>query len=595
MTERLPIDQLLSRLTLGLRGAATFEQAATITLEPMLELAAAALASSAFAGAGRIVRAMLHLRPDDGYQRLVVLEEGASAVSAVGTSGAHLPSTTAWRWVAESQRAISVDVNIGRVQLEGAEEPGAVASDPRFGETSFASQESRARLMQRDASHLYVVPLRGSRGRIDGMISLEAECRKAMGRPFIWAACGAGLQLIADLAAPYLASFPVQSVASRDTDEHLPVVGSSMASLVALLRVFVRQSDPILLSGPTGVGKSRLARWCHERSSVAGGPFEMLDLASLPEELQLAELFGWRKGAFTGAVRDNPGVIARAKGGTLFLDEIDNLSQRAQAGLLHVLEERAYRMLGDEGEARAADVRFIVGTDARLQEAVREKRFREDLYYRINVLPVRLPALCERADEIPLWAAFMASRHHTKRVAGGRVVFGRGVEAALLEQRWPGNLRQLDNIIRRAYAIAVMGHAGSPPPELAIEEEHVRHALAYEVPEDKSSLVGALVAAAAAFVSEAERRAGKAGVDLDLADSFKGFVLGVAIEKLGGNRDEAFRLLGREKLVASRNHHKVLKRELERVEALCAALGGDAAFPFSRDVDAERDDERGGG
>jgi transcriptional regulator with PAS, ATPase and Fis domain len=285
--------------------------------------------------------------------------------------------------------------------------------------------------------------------------------------------------------------------------------------------------------------------------------------------------------------------MARAKGGTLFLDEIDNLSPRAQAGLLHVLEERSYRVLGDEVGPRSADVRFIVGTNTHLQDAVREKRFREDLYYRINVLPVRLPALRDRPDEIPLWAHYMANRHHAKRVAEGRVSLGRGVEPLLLRHAWPGNLRQLDNIICRAYAMAIMAHADSPPLQVVIEEEHVRRAVAYDVSEDKSSLVDALVGAAAAFVNEVESRSGAAGtgaaLDLDLADSFKGFVLGVATEKLGGNRDEAFRLLGREKLVASRNHHKVLKREIERVEALCAALGKQSEFPFLRALDAERD------
>jgi DNA-binding NtrC family response regulator len=532
---------------------------------------------------------MLHLRPDDGYRQLVVLEAGASALTTLEAAAARLPSATAWRWVAEHQRALSVDVHVGRVQLEGTERAEAV-TDRRFGEGELAGQESRGRLIDRDVSHLFVLPLRGPRERIDGMISLEADCRKAMGRPFVWSACASSLQLIADMASPYLACPPVEPARPHATDAYLPVIGESMAAIVDLLRVFVQQNDPILLSGPTGVGKSRLARWCHENSAVREGPFEILDLSALPEELQLAELFGWKRGAFTGASRDNSGILARAQRGTLFLDEIDNLSPRAQAGLLQVLEERTYRVLGDDATSRQADVRFIVGTNASLQDAVREKRFREDLYYRINVLPVRLPPLRDRPDELPHWARYMAGRHHAKRVEGGQVALGRGVEALLLRQPWPGNLRQLDNILRRAYAIAIMEHAGSPPPQVTIEEDHVRRALAYDRPEETSSLIDALVAAAAAFVVEVESRAGgPAALDLDLADAFKGFVLGVATEKLGGDRDEAFKLLGREKLLVGRNHHKVLKRELERVDALCAALGHKEEFPFALGADRDAD------
>ncbi len=590
---RLPIEKLLSQLVETLRATTTFEDAATATLRPMLALTARSLAASPFASMGRVVRGMLHLRPDDGYQRLVVLEGAASAVSAPGAAQTRLPSATAWRWVAEHQRAVAVDVTLGRVALDPGR-PGQALSDPRFGGGEFASQESRARLMQRDVSHLLVAPLGGGRSGPLGMISLAVQGRAATGRPLLWDECGERLQLIADLASPYLASLPVAPAKAHEADEYLPVIGATMASLIEMLQVFVEQDDPILLSGPTGSGKSRLARWCHERSSVQAGPFEMLDLSSLPEELQLAELFGWKKGAFTGAVRDNPGVIARAKGGTLFLDEIDNLSLRAQAGLLHVLEERSYRVLGDEGGERPAEVRFIIGTNARLQEAVRLKRFREDLYYRINVLPVRLPPLRERPDEIVPWAHYMANRYHAKRAPGGRASLSPRAEPALLAQAWPGNLRQLDNVVRRACAMALMarddgaGGTRDVPLDLAIDEEHVRKALAYDGAEDSSSsLVSTLVAAAAAFVHEAEKRAGGAGLDLDLADSFKGFVLGVATEKLGGNRDEAFKLLGRAQLVASRNHHKVLKRELERVEALCAALASDEPVPFSRTLGAE--------
>ncbi len=590
MTEELLFDKLLSKLVEALRATTTFEQAAGATLRTMISLTARSLAASPFASTGRVVRGMLHLRPDDGYQRLVVVEGAAGAAAGVEATQTRLPSATAWRWVAEHQRAVAVDVALGRVALDPSR-PGQAVSDPRFGGGELAGQESRTRLMQRDVSHLFVVPLRGPRAAPLGMISLEVQCRAATGRPFLWDDCGERLQLIADLASPYLASLPVEPTKPRDADAYLPVVGATMGSLIEMLQIFVEQDDPILISGPTGSGKSRLARWCHERSSVRTGPFEMLDLSSLPEELQLAELFGWKKGAFTGAVRDNPGVVARAKGGTLFLDEIDNLSLRAQAGLLHVLEERSYRILGDDGGERPAEVRFIIGTNARLQEAVRQKRFREDLYYRINVLPVKLPPLRERPDEIIPWARYMADRHHAKRAPGGAPRSPPRAEPTLLRQAWPGNLRQLDNVVRRACAMALMAHDGgirTIPDELAIEEEHVRKALAYDGSEEASaSLVSTLLGAAAAFVHEAEKREGDTPLDLDLTDSFKGFVLGVATEKLGGNRDEAFKLLGRAQLVASRNHHKVLKRELERVEALCVALGSGEPPPFSRALGAE--------
>jgi DNA-binding NtrC family response regulator len=581
-----PLESTLMDLMLLLRSASTFEDAAAMTLQPMLASAEAALAASRFAESGRIVRAMVHLRPDDGYRRLVVLEAGETQVSPVESSQTRLPSATAWRWVAERGRGVAIDVNLGSVQLDG-DDPTHTLCDRRFSETELASHESRMRLLQRDVTHLYVLPLRGAGDRIDGILSLEAHCRQAMGRPFIWAECAPQLQLFADCAAPFLANLPISLVPPQEVDAFLPVVGASMAGIIEMLRVFAQQEEPILISGPTGAGKSRLARWCHEHSSTRPNAFEILDLSTVPEELQMAELFGWKKGAFTGAIRDNPGLIARARGGTLFIDEIDNLSPRAQAGLLHVLEERRYRVLGDNGSEKPAEVRFIIGTNARLHQAVREKRFREDLYYRINVLPVKLPPLRDRPDEIPMWARYMANRRHATRVPEGRVELSKQAEATLLDQPWPGNVRQLDNIVRRAYAIALMAHGGAPPRDLLLEDEHVHRALAYEESEESKSLIDAMISAAVAFVGAAEKGAAEGTpLDLDLTDGFKGFVLAVATEKKG-NREDAFRLFGREKLVTSRNHQKVFKRELERAENICTSIGRRGDFPFARFVETD--------
>jgi DNA-binding NtrC family response regulator len=290
----------------------------------------------------------------------------------------------------------------------------------------------------------------------------------------------------------------------------------------------------------------------------------------------MAELFGWKKGAFTGAVRDNPGAVTRARGGTLFIDEIDKLSLKAQAGLLHVLEERTYRTLGADGAERRADVRFIIGTNANLQACVKAGRFREDLYYRIKVLPISLPPLKDRQDEIARWAQYMADRRHRERCPEGQIRLTGAAERLLIDQPWPGNLRQLDNIVRRAYALALVDR-GESAQALTLEVHHFQQALCYESDSVTQPLTEVLSTAAGAFVSAAQAREPGA-LDLDLADSFRGLVLAVATRRLG--RDEAFRLFGRENLVKSRNHYRMLRREVERLEALYKAVGS-AASPFS--------------
>lgn len=355
----------------------------------------------------------------------------------------------------------------------------------------------------------------------------------------------------------------------------LPVVGVAMAPVLERLRVFARQEETLLLTGPTGVGKSQLARWCHEQSRRGTRAFETLSLLGVPEELQLGELFGWKKGAFTGAIRDNPGSVARAQGGTLFIDEIDKLSLRAQAGLLQFLDSHTFRSLGEGGRERPADVRIIVGTNVDLRGSVREGRFRQDLYYRVHVLPVRVPPLAERVDEIARWGQYMLQRRHDESDAPGRIRLTEAASERLRVASWPGNLRQLDNIMRRAYALAAVSPTNEASEEFVVDREHIEAALDGEEASEES-LALLLRRAAGAFVRECQRQRdeGHPRLDLDQADVFRGFVLGSAIQMAGG-REQAVEWLGKKHLLGNRNHHRLLRREWERMKAFCQALGLD--------------------
>ena len=573
--------QEVSLLVASLKSARRFEDAALVVLRLMLQTVDQTLGASPYARLGTVLRGVLHLRPDDSYHQLLALEHGAPKLHFAGAQGAAwlLSSVTAWRSVVEHQGPVTVDVTQGLVQpMEGPQ----LQSRPPL---AFGSQDSQQRFLGRQATHVCVLPLRIPGRGICGMLTLEADCMAAIGQEFIWPECTAALQLLADVAAPYLGVLPAQPAAPSAPDALLPVVGTSMAALLPMLRTFAEQDETILISGPTGAGKSRMARWCHAQSSRRNKPFETLDLATIPEELQMASLFGWKRGAFTGALKDSSGSVALAEGGTFFIDEIDKLSLKAQAGLLYLLEARKYRVLGDSGGEKHADVRFIIGTNVDLRDAVRAGRFREDLYYRINVLPIRIPALDARKDEIPLWADYMVNRRHKERFPDGRARLSPQADQLLLATSWPGNLRQLDNIIRRAYTLALVTQRGDS--EVLLSHQGIQQALLYEELAGSHSVVDAFLAAANAFVHEAQRR-GEV-LELDLAASLQGFILGTAAYQFG--REEAFRMVGRENLVKGRNHSKVLRRELEKVEGFCKMLGYGAQSPFSSLLKSEGDGE----
>jgi DNA-binding NtrC family response regulator len=218
----------------------------------------------------------------------------------------------------------------------------------------------------------------------------------------------------------------------------------AMERVVELACRVARADVPVLISGPNGAGKERIAQIVHANSAVRGGPFVAVNCGALPAELIEAELFGAEAGAYTGAVRARTGRFEAANGGTLFLDEIDSLPLAGQIKLLRVIETGRFEMLGSS-LTRSSRVRVLSATNADLPAAIRAGAFREDLFYRLNVIDISLPPLAERpADILPLAAHFL----------GDRLRLSDDAAAALLAHDWPGNVRELRNSIERARLMA---------------------------------------------------------------------------------------------------------------------------------------------
>jgi two-component system, NtrC family, response regulator GlrR len=210
---------------------------------------------------------------------------------------------------------------------------------------------------------------------------------------------------------------------------------------------------PVLLLGETGTGKELCARAIHHLSSRSGFPFIPVDCGALPDHLAENELFGHTRGAFTDAHSEQKGLAGMAEGGTLFLDEIDSLSLAVQAKLLRFLEERTYRALGADRFTRS-NTRVLAASNRDLEACVREKQFRSDLYFRLNVLQLRLPALRERKGDVPLLARhFLEQFSRGAGMGAGPRSFSPGALRALEEYSWPGNVRELSNMVQRAVVL----------------------------------------------------------------------------------------------------------------------------------------------
>ena len=233
-----------------------------------------------------------------------------------------------------------------------------------------------------------------------------------------------------------------------------PFLGTSaaMRALSVEARKVAPSDSPVLIQGETGSGKGVLARWLHENGPRAEEAFVDLNCAGLSREFLETELFGHEKGAFTGAVASKPGLLEVAHRGTIFLDEIGDVDAQVQPKLLKVLEEKQFRRLGDVRDRRV-DIRLVTATHQNLGELVREKRFRQDLYFRISTIPLVVPSLRERREDVPALAEQILEAL-AARWGHARITLEPDAAAALSAHSWPGNIRELRNVLERAVLLS---------------------------------------------------------------------------------------------------------------------------------------------
>ncbi|MDC0747123.1 sigma-54-dependent transcriptional regulator [Polyangium mundeleinium] len=243
-----------------------------------------------------------------------------------------------------------------------------------------------------------------------------------------------------------------QEILRESTFEEILAKSASMQAIFKTISKIADYKTTVLVMGESGVGKELVARALHRRSSRRGGPFVAVNCGAIPESLLESELFGYRRGAFTDATTDRVGLFEQANHGTLLLDEIGELPLSLQVKLLRVLQEETIRKLGDSKDIKV-DVRIIAATHRDLHAETQAGRFREDLFYRINVLPIGIPPLRERREDVPLLVEHFMNRNNAR--------FGTNIRALspearrlLLEYGWPGNVRELENTIERAMVLA---------------------------------------------------------------------------------------------------------------------------------------------
>ena len=233
------------------------------------------------------------------------------------------------------------------------------------------------------------------------------------------------------------------------------IVGHSevMHSVANLVKKVAKTSASVFISGESGTGKEMIARALHKLSDRSNGPFVAINCAAIPENLLESELFGYEKGAFTGATNRTMGKIESAAGGTLLLDEIGDMAYDLQSKILRFLQEKTFQRLGGTKDI-AADVRIISSTHQDIAKMILDKVFRGDLYYRLDEIEIKLPALSDRPDDIPLLANYFLQLYSTSHAKGGTIRFSDDALEAMKKCRWEGNIRQLSNVVNKAVIIS---------------------------------------------------------------------------------------------------------------------------------------------
>jgi two-component system, NtrC family, response regulator PilR len=247
---------------------------------------------------------------------------------------------------------------------------------------------------------------------------------------------------------------------------------AAIARLRDMIGRVARSQAPVHISGESGTGKELVARTIHELGARSGGPFVPVNCGAIPGELMESEFFGHRRGAFTGAVGDKPGLFQSAEGGTLFLDEIAELPLPMQVKLLRVIQEKTVRPIGQTQEL-AVDVRILSATHKDLRAMVAAGQFREDLFYRVNVIELRVPPLRERGGDIALLSRHILQRQ-ARHTGAGTPIPALSAEAArkLAAYSFPGNVRELENVLERAVALCTGSHIGAEDIEIGTPAAH---------------------------------------------------------------------------------------------------------------------------